>query len=370
MKRIVAAAAAALVLAAVAACFVYWDTVRSWLPQEVAAVLGAETEDGGGERDRSAVAVRLAPVELATALDRFETSAEVTAAEAVEITSEVAGRVETVLVEDGQRLEKGAPVIRFDDASEQAAVNAARAALAEAEAALGRSQFLFEKGVATEARLETDRAARSTARAELEAAQARLEDRRVRAPFAGEVGFVAVDEGAYLSPGQEIVRLKTTDDLRLRFDLPLEVAEQAAGIGALRLVSGPEGCRQARLLTVSPLGDPTSRTRRFEAALPDGCDLTPGAFITVAAVTGRCPEAVFVPHKAVERRGFESFVFRAEETDAGLKARRTLVKTGVLTGRRIEIREGLDEGDRVVAEGLQKIEDGAAIRPAGEEARR
>ncbi|MFO7854556.1 MAG: efflux RND transporter periplasmic adaptor subunit [Paracoccaceae bacterium] len=336
--------------------------MRSVLPAPLAEWLADEESD---EEEESAVPVRLAPVETGTARDRFETSGEVVAADSVALSAEVAARVERVFVEDGAELVAGQPILRFDTSAQRSALEAAKAAAAEAEAELARQRTLLERDVVAEARVETARAAAERARAEVAAAERRLDDRTVRAPFGGRVGFVDVSPGAVLSPGDPIAALRTIDDLRVRFALPQALAERAADTGeaALRGEGRSEDCGRARILLVSPLADPESRTRTLEAKLPDSCSFAPGAFLEVAVTVARRDDAVFVPQSAVTREGFDSWAWRAEEGEDDLVARRTPLELGVLDGDRYEVRSGLSEGDRVIVSGLQKVSDGARIRP-------
>ncbi len=369
MRTFVVIAFLAAAAAGVAVLF-FPERTASVLPASVASVLGLEAggngDDAGG---RPPTAVGTAPVAVAPAVSRFETSGEVVAADSVVLSAEVAGMVETVFVEDGARLEKGDPVVRFDDTSEREAVEAARARLVEAQADLYRQRELFERDVAAEARVETARAAAEAARADLEAAQARLEDETVRAPFSGRVGFVDVSPGAFLRPGDPIATLKTVEALRARFSLPLEVARAARDAERVRL-AWDDTAVEAPVVVVSPLNDPDSRTRPAEAELPPGTGLEPGAFVTVSVPTARRENALLVPQTAVRREGFRSHVFRVVEGEDGPVARRTTVETGVLAGACVEIRSGLTREATVVSSGLQKIRDGARVRPAGSGASR
>jgi len=307
----------------------------------------------------------------ATAVARFETSGAVQAADQVVLRSEMAGRVDEVLVEDGAALERGDPILRFEQDAEQAAVEAAQAAASEASADLVRAETLYERDVAAQSRVETAQAALDAARAELRTARARLDELTVRAPFAGEIGIVAPDPGSFLAPGDRIASFARTDTLIVRFDLPIEIARAAADAGRVRVVTEDGATLQARVVTVSPITDAGSRTRRFEAALPAGSNLSPGAFVTVSVPTASREGALFVPQTAILREGFDTRVYRAVEGERGLTARSTQVTTGVLDGEgRIEIRAGLSAVDRVVSSGLQKIRDGAAIRGVTEDGER
>jgi membrane fusion protein (multidrug efflux system) len=296
------------------------------------------------------------------AVERFRASGAATAEDTVILASEIAGRVARIFVEDGARLEPGDPVLRFAAAPEEAALAAAEARRAEAEADLGRQRRLERDDVVAEAQVETARARARAARAEVAQARAALEDHTVRAPFAGEIGFLRVSEGAYLAPGAPIVELASVDRVRIRFTLPQDAAEAARDAGAVRLEGLGEACRRAEIVALSPLTAAETRSRTFEAAPPEACRLSPGAFVTVSAPLARREDAVFAPQRAVARDGFESWVFRVVDGPEGPVARRTPVETGVFSGEEIEIRGGLEAGARVVSRGLQKVSDGALLR--------
>ena len=332
----------------------------------LSALLGAEEsegQEGGGDRPPPAVAV--AQTRRGVAVERFRTSGEVVAQENVMLSAEIAGRVAEIFVEDGAQVEGGDRVLRFAAEPEEAALAAAEAQLAEAEADLRRRRRLAEENVAPEAQVETARARARTARAEVERARATLADQTVRAPFDGRFGFLRVDEGAYLSPGAAIAELASVERLRIRFTLPQAAAEAARDAGEAALEGLPEGCATAEITVASPLTETATRSRTFEAIPPDGCGLTPGAFVTVSVPLERREDAVFAPHEAVVRQGFDAWVYRLEDGEEGLRVRRAMVETGVFKGEEIEIREGVEAGQRIVARGVQKVSDGMTVRPEG-----
>jgi len=277
------------------------------------------------------------------------------------IASEIARRVAEVLVADGARLDAGDPVLRFDTTSEEIAVAAAEARLDEAAAELGRARQLAEQDYAPESRVETARAAKHAAEVELEAAKAALEDLTIRAPFAGEVGFIDVKAGAYLSPGDPIVRL-VSDHLRLRLSVPVEIADAVTRPDQIEIALDDESCGTARNLVFAPINDPASRTREIEATLPKTCAARPGAFLTVRIALPSDTAGVIVPHASVLRQGFEAVVFKIVARDGREVAVRTSVELGTFQGDRVEVLSGLSDGDRIVASGLQKVRDGVPVR--------
>ena len=328
----------------------------------LAALLGAgegDAPDGGG---RPPTAVAVAETRSGVAVERFRTSGEVVAHQNVSLSAEIAGRIAEIFVEDGARVSRDDRILRFASEPEEAALAAAEAQLAEAEADLRRRRRLSEENVAPEAQVETARASARAARAEVERARATLADQTVRAPFDGRFGFLRVDQGAYLAPGAVIGDLASVERLRIRFTLPQAAAEAARDAGAARLHGLPEGCGRARIALASPLTETATRSRAFEAIPPEGCGLSPGAFVTLSVPLERRENAVFAPHAAVVRQGFDAWVYRLEPGEDGLRARRTMVETGVFAGEEIEIREGLEAGRRIVARGVQKVSDGMVVR--------
>lgn len=360
MKRSWVIAATVVAVMAVLG-YVLWETGRL---APVTAALGLTD----GEEPASDGAARPTPVAIAetrtgVAVERFRTSGAVIADDSVMLATESPGRVGEIHVEAGDRLRRGDPVLRFEDGPERADVQAARARLSEAEADLARQRELKSEQVVAEAQVETARARARAARARVASAEAALDDMTVRAPFDGRIGFLRVSEGAYLAPGDPIAAFASVDRLRVRFTLPQEAADAARDAGTVRLEDAPEACAEPEIAAISPLEEPETRARPFEAALPEACGLQPGAFVTVSVPIARREDAVFAPHAALVRQGFDAWLFRVEDGDSGLVARRAPVETGVFAGPDIEIRDGVAAGARIVASGVQKIADGDPVVP-------
>jgi membrane fusion protein (multidrug efflux system) len=343
-KRLTALAVIAAVLGAVG----WW-----WLEHDAAS----KSETAGGPP--RAVAVEVATIELGTARERFRTVGEIRARDGVELTVEVRGLVADLSVEDGDRVGKGDVVLRLKEEEERAAVAAAKAALAQAEAALNRARELAEEEFAAEQRVERARATYESAEAELERARVRLRDRRVRAPFAGRVGVVEVSPGSLVEPGTTIARLYSVDALEVHFDVPQRVADRVAPGAEVALDERP-----LEVTTLTPAADAATRTVTAIARLPDSEPerLRPGAFVDVALTVGVREGALFVPETAILRVGEQSYVFRVADGTA----KRVEVTTGVRDDGRIEVRGPLRAGARVVTAGVEKLRDGAPVRPTAE----
>lgn len=320
------------------------------------------TSGGAVDSGRGPVPVVLATAEARPVADLFRTTAEILADDRVTLTSEISGTVEEIMVEDGERVAAGDPIVRFDDEEERAALDAARARLAETKAALERARRLAGKDFATEARVEDARAAHDAAVSALARAEATLADQVVEAPFAGRIGFLRISPGAFLDPGDPIASLVTDRKVRVRLSLPQTIAARVEDGTTLRIhPPGGGDAIETKLDILAPFAEPGTRSVAAEAPLPPGPETPPpGAFVVVDVVLARRDDAVFVPETAVVREGQRTYLYRLDEND---RARRVEVSTRARRDGLIEVAGPVTVGDRVIARGVQKLRDGAEVAP-------
>ncbi len=327
----------------------------------IADLVGAAAADE--EPERPPTPVTLAPVDVDTAREIYSAVGEVRARNRVEVTPPAEGIVEAVRVADGASVEAGDVIVMLRRAEEERALEAAEAAVAEAEEALGRSLQLLDDGFSTEAEVQQDRSVFAAARAEAAMAEQALADRAVRAPFAGRVGLLLVDPGAFVGMGDAVATLATTEDVLLRFAVPPAIADALAPGQSLEIsLDGPRDAnRQAVIETISPLVDEATRTVTVEAAIEGPAGLRPGTFATADVVWQLREDAHFVPAEAVVLDGRLAFVYVAGPDGT---AERREVRLGERREGVVEVREGVEPEDMVLVEGQQDVEDGDPIAEA------
>lgn len=318
-------------------------------------------EDAGAAPAERAVPAVVAEVGRGRAEETVTAVGEVLARQAVTITSEVSGRVVEVPVTDGSRVSPGEVIVRLDDQRERAGLAATEARATQARLQFQRTEELTQRNVSARAQLDEQRAALQMAEAEVTQAAEAVERRTIRAPFAGDLGFLAVDPGSFLEPGSAIVQLTTPPPVRLRFRLPsrflagLDVGDPVRGNSA----AFPGVTFAGRVVTVDPTVDRASRNFTVEAELDDQRGrLRPGLFLDAAVVLSARDDALIVPENAVLFEGPVTYVYRLDEE---ARARRTPVELGARAAGMVEITGGLREGDRVVVEGVQRLSDGAKV---------
>jgi multidrug efflux system membrane fusion protein len=183
-----------------------------------------------------------------------------------------------------------------------------------------------------------------------------------------------VEVGQYLTPGAPIVTLTDLSMLYVNFTLPSQMRPQIAAGQQVNVTDDayPERVFTATITTIEPQVSADTRTMQIQATLanPDEA-LLPGMFVNAAVVLPSLPDTVMVPETAVDFTlyGDSVFVIRPDGTDAKgnpvLKAHRTAVKIGGRWNGQAAILDGLKPGDRVVAAGQVKVQDGGAVVVTG-----
>ena len=315
---------------------------------------------GGGGR---AISVSQIVVQPRTFTDRFEVLGVAKGRQSVTITSNTAELITSVHFRDGQRVSKGQVLVELKADQENAGIAEAQAQYAQADREYTRWKALADKGIAPRATAEQYLAARDTARAVVNSASAQKLDRVIRAPFSGVVGISDIAPGALISPGTAIVSLDDVSLIRVDFSVPdryLPVLREGLTITA-KPDALPGEMFTGRIAQIDTRIDPTTRALKARAEFPNADGrLKPGMLIKVEIDQGQ-RQAVAVPESAIQFEGSQASVFLIAKGPKGQIARRATVQTGLSSGGFVEIVSGLKAGDHIVADGLNRIQDGAVI---------
>ncbi len=282
------------------------------------------------------------------------------AAESITIRPEIAGRVLSIEVEEGQAVEAGAVLVRLDDKEFRAQLEATRAEVRLAELTYGRAADLQDKKLASVQAYDEASARLAEAKAREQLDRVRLEKSVLRAPFDGVLGLRRVSPGAYLRPGDDVFRLEKLEPLKLDFRVPeTHLARIRAGQAVTVEVDALPGERfTGELYAIDSSVDEATRTIGLRALVPNPEHrLRPGSFARVRLVLEERADAPVVSESAIVPRGDRRFVYRVQEGRAVM----TPVRLGVRRAGDVEILEGVGIGDVVVTDGQLKLRDGAAV---------
>ena len=285
--------------------------------------------------------------------------------EAIEVKSETDGTIAEIRFEEGQPVKKGDLLIRLDDSK-------LVASLAEAEANLKLSSTTLEraKGLMAEKLIpqqEFDQAASTfqANHATVELRKRLLQDTRIFAPFAGLAGSRSISPGQVISKNSTLTGLVDLSVVKAEFNLP-ERFLSGVKIGQavdLSVAAYPKQTFKGEVYFLAPQVDPNTRTLLMKARIPNADHrLRPGMFANLDLTLTLRQEAVVIPESALMSQGDRTSVY---VIDAGGNAQVRPVKVGLRIPNRIEILSGLEPGEKVVTEGLQKVRPGAPVKIAG-----
>ena len=292
----------------------------------------------------------------------IETSAvgSLRADEAVMIRPEIAGRLEKVQFEEGQRVQKGALLAAIDASELRAVVASSRVQAGLDKQRLERAEDLHKKGFFSQQALDEARSNHARSAAKVREDEARLAKTEIRAPFAGVAGLRQVSEGAYVAAGTDIARLEKIDQLKLDFRIPEGFLSKLKTKQILRaqVDSYPDESFSGFIYAIEPAIDEQTRTVVVRARVANtDLKLRPGMFARVQLQLGVRENAIWIPEEAIVPRGQDTYVFRVVEGKADF----VRVQTGLRRVGEVEIVKGVAAGDLVVTEGTQRIAPGVAV---------
>jgi len=306
------------------------------------------------------VHVEAAPVKLAELQQQIPAVGSLSSPQETLVAPQIAGRVVSLDIAQGQVLQRGAVLARLDDSIQKAELAAAEATLTNARNIYERDRQVVKTGGVSEQQLQSDETAVQQAEAQLRQAQVNLQYTVIRAPFTGAVGMRLVSLGAYLKDGDAIVRIRQMDPLYLDFELPQQaIGRIMAGQRANFAVPGLAGDFEGTVTTIDPALDANSRNIHVQATVPNPkLVLKPGMFTHVRLVVGTKPKTLFVPTQAIVPEGDVRYVWVVAPED---KAEQRRVEVGVYRDDWVEIISGLKPADRVITAGVQKLYPGAKL---------
>ena len=316
---------------------------------------GAGGPPGGGMPPTAVESVRVRTQSLP---NQFETVGTLRADESVIVRPEVAGEIEKVHFQEGERVAAGQVLFTLDDALVRADLNEANANLENARRAYKRATELAQKQLIAGADLDTTRAELDVNQARAASARTHLDKTVIRAPFAGVTGLRNVSAGDYVNVGQELVQLVRLDPIELDLRAP-EVVLSSLAVGQ-KVLFGVDAYRderfEAKVVAIAPTVDAGGRSVALRASLenPD-LKLRPGMSARVRITLSTTAKARLVPEQAIWPMGEQKTVF---VIDNG-KARQVPVELGTRLPGQVEVTSGLKAGDEVVTAGQLKLRDGA-----------
>ena len=356
------------------------------------ALSSHDAQGSGPTPAAQAVPVSVATVKSQDAIAWSEFSGRLEAVERVELRSRVAGAVQEIHFREGALVRQGDLLVVIDPAPYQAAVDAAAARVASAQSQLawarkeearGHELIGMSAGAISQSSVdqrvnaarEADASLRA-AQADLQAAELNLGYTQIRAPVSGRVGKIEVTVGNLIAAGPAspvLTSLMSVDPIYGSFDADEQTVTRALkALGAndvakqvgqipVDMVTADGTPVQGHLQLIDNRVDAQSGTVRLRAqfANPNGT-LIPGQFARLRMGSAKSQPVVAVDERALGTDQDKRFVI---VVGADNKATYREVALGGMNGNLRVISSGLNPGERVVVEGLQRVRPGAEVSP-------
>ena len=304
---------------------------------------------------------------------RVTASGSIAAWEQMALGVELSGqRVAEVLVEVGDTVRAGQPLLQLDVRSLRMELRQAEAAMAQAQASLAvasanarRGERLKREQLIADSEADQLIAGELTAKAQSQTAQAQLENARLRlgyatlrAPDDGVISQRLVQPGQVVAAGSELLSLIRGGRLEWRAELPENDLIRVSPGVKVQLRSPDDAAVAGQVRAVSPALDAQSRTGLVYADLPEPGALRAGMYAQGDLLLGVAP-ARTVPEEAVVERDGYRYVFVLGEGNVVAQRR---VALGAREGGVVEVREGVQADEQVVVQGAGFLADGDRVR--------
>lgn len=387
MKRFILATILLVVVVAICGGLIWFNFFRDKMIEQFFAGMKAPVV--------TISAITVEPAQWTPGIEAVGTAA---AAEGVDVAVQTGGIVEKILFKANDKVQQGQLLVQIDDAVERAGLVSANTAVAVSQDALSRAQALLQRNVSTVASLQDAQNNLDKAKGALTQLEATLDEKAIKAPFAGTIGIPKIDVGQYVQPATVVATLQNLDRIKVNFSVP----EQELGslkIGQpVRFGLKEDDLNFSGTITgIDPKIDAASRLVSVQALLdnPDGT-LRPGQFIRVRVDLPVESDVIALPQTAVTISLYGAYVYAVQDAPAddksveakpgeakpadakpadakpadgkpadaaapNLIAKQIFVKVGRRSGDMIEILEGVKPGMQIVTSGQNKLSSGSPV---------
>lgn len=292
------------------------------------------------------------------------------------IAPKLAGRIQNILVNEGDYVEKGTVLAILESSEISATVGAlrgsvydARANLEQAEMTLSRNLRLFEQGAVSQQELDNARFTRDMAAGKLENAEgtyenanAKMDGANVVAPHAGYIIKRYYQEGYYNNVGDALFNLADISTLLVKLNIPEgQIGSVKVGsLAEIEIPSMPGKKFIGRVTKIAPVADVPERTFAAEVSLSNDNEVLKGGIYANVSITAQQKDnALIIPQSSIVMREDQRTVFVLDKDNF---AQRRILTTGYIGDGIVEVLSGLEENERIVTGGQNKIREGSKVK--------
>jgi membrane fusion protein (multidrug efflux system) len=300
----------------------------------------------------------------------IQSTGSLRAVRGADLSAQASGVVDEISFDSGNDVAVGKVLLRLKPNDDYAKLQQLQAAAELAEQTYKRDQEQFAAQAISQANIDTDVSTLKSARAQVAAQQALIEEKIVKAPFAGRLGIRQVDLGQYLTAGTAVVTLQALDPILIDFYVPQQVLAQLK-IGQPVSATVDTYAQQTFSGTIESINskvDASSRNVQVRAALRNSeRRLVPGMFANVRIQFAEKNALITLPQTVITYNPFGDTVFVVEKNgvddkgNARLTVQQRFVKLGDTRGDQVAVLSGVKAGEIVVSGGQMKLRNGTVV---------
>jgi len=290
-----------------------------------------------------------------------------------DLAPQASGVVDTIDFESGDDVAAGTVLLRLKPNDDPAKLAQLEATAEFARQTYQRDQAQFAAQAISQSTLDSDVSTLKSAEAQVAAQKALMEEKILRAPFAGRLGLRQVDVGQYLSAGSTtstVVTLQALDPIYVDFYVPQQTLSQLKVKQTVTATvdAYPGTTFHGVIASINSKVDPTSRNVQVRASLPNADKrLVPGMYAAVKIDNGAARSLITLPQTTITYNPYGDTVWVVLEGARDAQGKTTLtvqqkfVKLGPTRGDQVAVLDGVKQGDVIVSGGQMKLRNGVAV---------
>jgi membrane fusion protein (multidrug efflux system) len=320
-----------------------------------------EEERKAAKKQEVSVQVVTLTVKPAQLEEKLNLPAAVESFENLWVKSEASGQVTNILVQEGQIVQKGRVLVELDSRDYTTNLERIEANHKLVTIEYKRITELFKRNIAAASEVDRLEAQLKDLEAQLKAAKLALERTRITAPITGRLNEIETRIGDWMSVDKPVAQILQMGEVKVTVGIPESDVSAVTDLNeADIIIEALDKLRvKGKKLFLSRQPNDLARLYNLELVVdnPDG-RILPGMFARVEIVKKRFKDALAVPLYAVISQDDENFVYLEKNN----KAEKRSVELGILEGWMIQVKSGLNIGDKVIIVGHRQVDEGQAVQ--------
>jgi membrane fusion protein (multidrug efflux system) len=292
-------------------------------------------------------------------IDEISVSGSLLAFEEVDLKNEVPGRVVKINLPEGKPVKKGSLLVKIFDDDLQAGLKKLEIQLAIQEKIYERQSELLKVSGISQNDYDQTGLQLNSLRADIEVQKVLIRKTEVLAPFDGVIGLRYISLGAIVTPSTLLATIRSEDRLKLDFSVPEKYSSEIKpGMEINFTLSKNEKLYKATVMATEQGIDAFTRNLKVRAVVDNQSDhLLPGAYTDVSLKLSENKNALMIPTQAIIPDEQNKSVITAKNG----KAHFVLVKTGMRKSSRVEVTNGIQQGDTIITSGILFLKEGSRL---------